>query len=183
VTAATCVGQLGTGALPVVAAVLAERRYGPAWAGWLLSASAAAGLLGSLAWTWRPAPAERAPLVVLAALVGVGLPLAVAAGASSVLVVAALFAGSGLFQGPLFGALLLTRDRQAPRRLRAQVFAVGAGAKMTATAVGAALGGALAGAPSAAQLLLAGAWPAVAGGVGLAVLRPRLRSGTRGRRG
>jgi MFS family permease len=65
----------------------------------------------------------------------------------------------------------------------AQVFAVGAGAKMTATAVGAAMGGALAGAPSAAQLLLAGAWPAVAGGVGLAVLRPRVRSGTRRRPG
>jgi hypothetical protein len=179
VTAATCAGQLGAGALPVVAAVLGERRYGAAWAGWLLSASAAAALAGSLTWTWRPAPAARAPLIVLAGLVGVGLPLAAASWASSAPVVAALFAVSGLFQGPLFGALLLTRQNQAPRPLRAQVFAVGAGAKITASAAGAALGGALAGAPSAVQLLHAGAWPAVAGGVGLAVLRPRVRSAAR----
>jgi Major Facilitator Superfamily len=179
VTAATSVGQLGGGALPVIAAVLAQRQYGAAWAGWLLSAGAAAALLGSLAWTWRPAPAARAPVVVLAGLVGVGLPLAAAAGASSAFAVAALFALSGLFQGPLFGALLTTRERQAPRPLHAQVFAVGAGAKMTASAAGAALGGALAGAPTAVQLLLAGAWPAVAGGVGFAVLRPRLRSAAR----
>jgi hypothetical protein len=179
VTAATCAGQLGAGALPVVAAVLADRRYGAAWAGWLLSASAAAALLGSLAWTWRPAPTARAPVVVLVGLVGVGLPLAAAAWASSAGVVAVLFALSGIFQGPLFGALMVTRERQAPRPLHAQVFAVGAGAKITASAAGAALGGALAGTPSAVQLLLAGAWPAVAGGVGLAVLRPQVRSAAR----
>ena len=83
----------------------------------------------------------------------------------------ALFALSGLFQGPVFGALLVTRDRQSPPDVRGQVFAIGAGAKITATAAGAALGGALAGVSSGGQLLLAGAWPVLAGAVGLAVLR------------
>jgi MFS family permease len=177
VTGATCVGQLGAGALPVVAAVLAERWYGPAWAGWLVTVAAAAGLVGSLAWTWRPAPPDRAPRVVVLGLVGVGVPLATAAASSSLAVMVALFALSGLFQGPLFGALLLTRERQAPQRQRAQVFAVSASAKITATATGAALCGALSGAPVGVQLVLAGGWPVLAGGVGLAVLG--LRSSAR----
>jgi len=170
VTGATCVAQLGAGALPVVAAVLAGSRYGAAWAGLLLAAAAAAGLVGSLAWTWRPVPPARAPRVVLIGLVGMGLPLAAAATTSALPVVVGLFALSGLFQGPVFGALLLTREQQAPRRRRAQVFALGAGAKITATAAGAAIGGALSGVPVGAQLVLAGAWPVLAGGVGLAVL-------------
>ena len=47
----------------------------PAAAGWLLSAVAAGGLLGSLAWTWRPGPPEHAARRVLAGLAGVGAPL------------------------------------------------------------------------------------------------------------
>jgi hypothetical protein len=124
------------------------------------------GLLG------RPAPAARAPSVVLLGLVCVGVPLATAGTSSSPVVTAALFALSGLFSGPVFGALLVTRDRQAPPELRSQVFALGAGAKITASAAGAALAGALAGLPGALQLLVAGGWPVIAGGVGLGLLRP-----------
>jgi len=169
-TAATCAAQIGAGSLPVVAVVLAEHRYGPAWAGGLLTAVAAGGLLGSLAWTWRPAPPSRAHRVVLLGLVAMGLPLAAAAGTSSLVLVVALFALSGLCQGPVFGALLLTREHHAPQQLRGQVFSVGAGAKVTATAAGAALAGAASGLPVGTQLVLAGAWPVLAGGVGLAVL-------------
>ena len=49
-----------------------------------------------------------------------------------------LFALSGVADGPLFGALLLTRQDRAPVEARSQVFTLGAGAKITAAALGAA---------------------------------------------
>ncbi len=160
ITAASSLGQLGPGALPVVAVVLTARAHHPADAGWLLSALAAGGLLGSLLWTWRPAPATRAHRTVLVALAGIGAPLA--AGAlvpDSVSVLAVLFTASGVALGPFTSALFLVRDHHAPDGLRAQVFAVGAGLKTTATAAGAALAGALTDLPAANQLLLVGATP------------------------
>lgn len=79
VTLASSLGQLGPGALAVVAAVLATAPGRPAATGWLLSAVAAGGLLGSLAWTWRPAAPARAARTVMIALVGVGVPLVLTA--------------------------------------------------------------------------------------------------------
>jgi hypothetical protein len=58
VTAASSLGQLGLGALPVVAAVLASRQHQPAATGWLMAAVAGGALIGSLLWTWRPVPPE-----------------------------------------------------------------------------------------------------------------------------
>src|SRR3954454_3638124 len=54
VTAATSLGQLGFGALPVVVAVVAVRNGQPSTAGLLLAAMTAGGLAGSLLWTARP---------------------------------------------------------------------------------------------------------------------------------
>ena len=54
VTAATSVGQLGFGALPVVVAVVAVRQGEPAAAGLLLAALTAGGVVGSLLWTAGP---------------------------------------------------------------------------------------------------------------------------------
>ena len=121
VTGATCLGQVGLGALPVIAVLLAEQHRHPAAAGWLLTSVAAGGLVGSLAWTWRPAAPEHAPTVVMGGLAAAGVPLAVAAVLPSGLqVTAVLFAVSGLSTGPLFGALLMTattthRPLHAPR--------------------------------------------------------------------
>lgn len=72
VTLGSGLGQLGPGALPVVGAVAAGRMQAPAASGWLMTAVAAGGLLGSLLWTWRPAaaPAElRAQVFALGARV------------------------------------------------------------------------------------------------------------------
>lgn len=172
VTGATSVGQLGMGALPVIAALLAHHHHSDAAAGWLLTAVAAGGLLGSLAWTWRPAASEHAGTVVMAGLIGVGIPLAVAAFLSSLPVTAAHFAFSGFCNGPLFGAVLVTRQDHAPAELRSQVSTLGAGAKITATAAGAALAGLAVGHASAGVLLgLAAVCPVLAGGFGQLFLR------------
>jgi MFS family permease len=174
VTAATVAGQVGLGALPVVAVVLATHVHHPADAGWLLTACTAGGLLGSLAWTARPAPSGRARTVVMAGLVAVGAPVVLASAvASSTAAVGLLLAVSGAFNGPVFGALLLVRQDRAPEAARSQVFAVGAGAKLTASAAGAAVAGLAGGLPVPALLLLAGGLPVVSGGVGLALGRGR----------
>ena len=170
VTAASSLGQLGPGALPVVAAVVAGRAQAPAATGWLLTAVAAGGLAGSLAWTWRPLPRRHAPQLVMATLVGVGAPLALAAGSPSLPITAALFALSGFFLGPFAGALFTARQDHAPEAAQAQVFTLGAGLKTTAAAAGAALGGTIAGAATATQLLMVAACPILAGCAGALLL-------------
>jgi MFS family permease len=177
VTAASALGQLGPGAVPVVAAVVAAQAGVASASGWLVTAVAAGGLLGSVAWTWRPAPRRHAPRAVMAGLVGVGLPLAAAAaGAGSLVVVGAFFAASGCCLGPFTGALFTTRQDRAPERVRGQVFTLGAGLKTSAAAAGAALAGLVAGWPPAALLLTAGATPVLAGVLGAVALPRRVRS-------
>ena len=181
VTAASSLGQLGPGALAVVAAVLATAQGRPAATGWLLAALAAGGLFGSLWWTWRPAAPGRAARTVMISLVGIGIPLAVAAVTTSSLVVTAvLFAVSGVFLGPFTGALFTTRQDRAPKAARAQVFTISAGVKTTAAAAGAALGGAITHLPAPAQLLLVASSPLLAGLVGALAL-PRGRTRAAGR--
>ena len=176
VTAASSLGQLGPGALAVVAAVLATGQGRPGATGWLLAAVAVGGLFGSLWWTWRPAPSTRAARTVMIALVGIGIPLALAAAVTSSLVAtAALFAVSGLFLGPFTGALFTTRQDRAPEPARAQVFTISAGLKTSAAATGAALGGAIAHVAAPAQLLLVASSPLLAGLIGALVL-PRRRT-------
>ncbi|WP_375423230.1 MFS transporter [uncultured Friedmanniella sp.] len=171
VTLATSLAQLGGGALPVVIAVLTARQHHPSATGWLLTAVAAGGLVGSLLWTWRPVRAERAGLVVMVSLLGVGLPLVAAAGLRSLPGLAVLLAVSGAFLGPLTGALFTVRQQHAPEELRASVFTLGAGVKMSCAAAGAALAGVFAGLPTTTLLLGVGAAPLVAGGFGLLGLR------------
>ena len=72
VTVASSLGQLGPGALAVVAAVATAQRR-PRATGWLLAAIAVGGL-GSLWWTWRPSATERAARTVMFALLGIGTP-------------------------------------------------------------------------------------------------------------
>jgi MFS family permease len=170
VTSSTSLAQLGFGALPVVVAVMATRAGSPSEAGLLLTVLTAGSLVGSLLWTWRPARPERAPWIVLLGVVATGLPLLAAAWSFSLAWTAALFALSGAANGPLFGALLLTREHFAPEHVRSQVFTLGAGLKITTAAAGAALAGLVAGLPSSGQLLLVGACPVLAGVAGSAWL-------------
>jgi MFS family permease len=176
VTAASSLGQLGFGALPVVAAVLASLQHQLAATGWLMTAVAVGGLLGSLLWTWRPVSPRRAPSVVMISLIGSGAALAVAAGVSSLPLTAALFTTSGVFIGPFTGALFTTRQEHAADEVQAQVFTIGAGLKTTSAAAGAAVGGALAHLPITIQLLVSAGSPMLAGvlgavGLGMAATR------------
>ena len=170
VTGATSLGQVGAGALTVVASVAALRAGRAGEAGLLLGALALGGLVGSLLWTLRPARTDRAPVVVMIGLVAAGIPLILAGGATTLQARVALFALSGVANGPLFGALLLTRQERSPVELRSQVFTLGAGAKITAAALGAALAGGVTWLSVGGQLAAVGAIQVVAGAVGLLAL-------------
>jgi hypothetical protein len=69
--------------------------------------------------------------------------------------------------GLLLAALLIPH---APEELQAQVFTISAGLRLTMAAAGAAIGGALAGLPSATQLIFAASTALFAGGFGALAL-------------
>jgi MFS family permease len=167
-TLSTSLGALAGGMLPVIVAVAATRAGSPAAAGLLLAATAVGALAGSALWTRWPAPAERAPWWVAGTLAATGLPVLAGAAHPTLPVLAVAFTVAGIADGPLFGALLTTRQRWSPPELRSQVFTLGAGAKITAAAAGAALAGTLAGTATGAQLAVAGTIPLVAAGLAAA---------------
>jgi hypothetical protein len=180
VTTATSVGMLGDGALPLVAALLATQYHAGWAAGALLSAVAAGALVGALAYARHPVGADRPARVVMLGLVAGGLPLLLVPVTGNVAVSLALFAVSGFFVGPQVSALFTSRDQQAPAEFHTQVFTFGAGLKITAAALGAALAGAVGsngaggtGLGGNALVLAVAGCHIVAGGIGALLLRGR----------
>ena len=173
-TLTSSLGQIGPGGLAVVAAVLATAQHRPAGSGLLLTAVAAGAFIGSLLWIWRPIAIDRAPLVTAISMIGIGIPIAIAAIIPTLEATAALFGLSGIFIGPFGSALFLARTQYAAPAARTQIFTIGAGLKVTASALGAALIGFAAGLPPATQLLLVASSPILAGTLGafLLTLRP-----------
>jgi hypothetical protein len=170
VTLTSSLGQIGPGGLAVVAAVLAASQHRPAGGGLLLTAVAAGAFIGSLLWTWRPISVDRAPLVTAFSMIGIGTPIAIAAVTPSLEATAVLFGLSGVFIGPFGSALFLSRTQYAAPTVRTQVFTLGAGLKVTASALGAALIGFATGLPVTTQLLLVASSPLLAGALGAALL-------------
>ncbi|RZS87221.1 MFS transporter [Motilibacter rhizosphaerae] len=176
VTFTSTLEMVTLGALPVVAAGVAVSTGRTGLTGVLMTCTAAGSLLGSLAWTVRPQPPERAPLVSMLTLVASGAGFAAAAAVvgrspASVAAVAVLFALGGFATGPFMGAIFTARQTLSPPAVRAQVFTLSAGLRTTAGAGGALLAAGLSGLPVPAQVLVAGGCSAVGGAVGLAVLR------------
>ncbi|WP_091412377.1 MFS transporter [Friedmanniella luteola] len=172
-TFSSTLGQVGPGALPVVAAVLATSLHRPASSGLLLTAVAAGSFLGSLLWTWRPIAPDRSPLVTTVSMIGIGAPIAVAAATPSIGATAALLGLSGVFIGPFGAALFTARTQYADQAFRTQVFTIGAGLKVSASALGAALVGPLTHLPVWTLLLLVASSPLLAGGLGTLLLIQR----------
>ena len=169
-TLTSSLGQIGPGGLAVVAAVLATSQHKPTGSGLLLTAVAVGAFIGSLLWTWRPIAVDHAPLVTAISMIGIGIPIAIAAFAPSLEATAVLFGLSGVFIGPFGSALFLSRTQYARPAVRTQVFTIGAGLKVTASALGAALIGFAAGLPAATQLLLVAGSPLLAGVLGTVLL-------------
>jgi hypothetical protein len=173
VTAGTAIGQLGSGALPIVAALLAVRAHDAALTGIALSAGAVGNLLGALAYTPHPIRRWRPEVVVAGCLLLMAAPFALLPLAGPRWLQLFLFAVAGSLFGPLTTALFTVRDREAPPAVRTQIFTIGAGMKVTAAAAGAALAGLATSIGIAGLLLAIAACQVLAGGTAAALLRRR----------
>ncbi|NXY95403.1 MFS transporter [Streptomyces sp. BR123] len=152
ITAATTLAFAGLGSLTTTSVLLAGRLGSPGAGGVLMTAFALGALGGSLT-LGRLAGVEPGRMARWA-MAGTGVALGAAAFSPSVAVGAALFAVAGVCDGPLLTATLRIRADHAPDAVRTQVFTLGAGLKLTAASVGAALVGLAADVPP--QLLLSG---------------------------
>ncbi|GAA2209452.1 hypothetical protein GCM10009850_049100 [Nonomuraea monospora] len=159
-TAASMVSCCGLAMMVVSAPVLGGRVSGGSGLGALLLAvTAAAGLVANavLAVVSRRGGAVSRWEGVQAAgtaVLGVGMVVMAVSETYWMAVVGAAVAGVG--EGPQLTALFAVRHREAPARLRGQVFTTGASLKITSFAIGSALAGPLA-AYSVSLALLAGA--------------------------
>ncbi|MER7462252.1 MFS transporter [Streptomyces sp. NPDC097981] len=152
ITSATTLAFVGIGTLTTTSVLLASRLGSPGAGGVLMTAFAVGALAGSV--TLSRITAMEPGRLARRAMAGTGVALAAAAFSPSVTVGAVLFAAAGVCDGPLLTATLRIRSEYAPDAVRTQVFTLGAGLKLTAASVGAALVGFAAAAPP--QALLAG---------------------------
>ena len=178
VTVASGVSQLGFGALPLAAALVAADKQQPAMTGLVLSMTAAGGVAGSLACARLPVVHRRPERVLLICTAAMTLPFLLAATLPAGWLLAVLFAVAGLFSAPVTVALFTVRNREAPPGARTQVFTLGAGIKVTAAAAGAAVSGLAAGSGAAALLITIGLCQLLSAAVGAGLLRsgPRRRA-------
>ncbi|WP_167746534.1 MFS transporter [Streptomyces melanosporofaciens] len=142
-TATSVVSCVGQGALLTCCPLLGAAVLGGADRGaLLLSATAASALVANAVLARRPRPPRPDTVLLGGALLLVLAPLLAATGHPVALIAAVLLAGAA--EGPQLTALFAVRHREAPERLRGQVFITGASLKITGFAVGAALAGPLA---------------------------------------
>lgn len=155
-TAGSALSCCGLAMLVVSAPVLGAELTGESGHGALLLAvTAASGLAANAVLAaWGRVRRWDRVLIWGTAVLGAGMALAAGAGAFWAAVLAAAVAGAG--EGPQLTALFSVRHREAPARLRSQVFTTGASLKITSFAIGLALAGPLA-AYSASSALVAGA--------------------------
>jgi len=161
ITACSVIAYLGVGMLVVACPLLGQRHLGGADRGaLLLSLLAAASLIANAAQSrWPPRLAPDTMFALATALAGAAyLGLAAASRAGWVIVAIVV---AGVADGPQLSAVFAVRHREAPARLRAQVFTTAASLKLAAGALGAALAGHLATSP-ALVLVVAAATQAAA---------------------
>lgn len=142
-TAVSMVSMFGTGMLVTCTPRLGQQVLGGAGHGTvLLSAAAAGGLAANAALSRRPDLIRPDTLVGVSTLLSGAAYLVAATCRPVPLLTAAVLLGAA--EGPQLTALFAIRHREAPERVRGQVFTTGASLKTTAFSLGAALAGALA---------------------------------------
>ncbi|MFF5770881.1 MFS transporter [Streptomyces californicus] len=177
-TLASTVSCVAQGMLTACVPLLGERVLGGAGRGAaLLSCAAVSALLATAVLARFPRALAPGTVIWAGALVQAAALASAATGSPLVLVVAVL--ATGCAEGPQLAALFAVRHREAPERLRGQVFTTGASVKITGFAVGAATAGPLAPRSLPAALLLAAAVAAAAAPAYFAIRvdrRPHLRT-------
>lgn len=171
ITVLTCGAQ---GMLVACSPHLGRRAFGGPEHGVLLLSGAAGAALAANAVLARRRRAPVPDLVIgRSALLQAAALLLAADGRPLPVVVAVVV--MGVADGPQLAALFAVRHREAPDRLRAQVFTLGAGLKVTAFALGAALAGILTARSLTGALLAAAGLALLAGLVHVRARRPCVR--------
>jgi MFS family permease len=141
-TIGSSIGAAGFAAIPLATVLLAEEANRPVLTSLLIGATSVGGILGSMAYAWRPIGTGNPTRTVAIALAAIALPLGVALlGSENDLVLVGLFGLAGLPTGPLASSVFVVRDRESPDALQTQVFTFGAGLKMSCSALGALVAG------------------------------------------
>ena len=162
-TCASTISCAGIGMVTVCYPLLgAAHLRGPVDGALLLTVLAAASLLANAVFAKRPLPWSPDTTVWLSTLV-LAVSCVLAAFAHDVVLLVAAAAVAGFAEGPQLTALFAIRHREAPERVRAQVFTTAASVKITGLAAGAALAGPLAAWSLPACLLGAAAVQLLAG--------------------
>lgn len=139
-TLTSVISYVGVGMLVTCTPLLGERALGTTGSGtFLLAALAAASLLANALLARRP-ESLRPDATILGSVLALALALLLAATLSPLALFAAM-AVAGAGAGPQLTALFAVRHREAPERLRGQIFTTGASLKITGFAIGAGLGG------------------------------------------
>lgn len=178
----SCAAQ---GMLTACIALLGERVLGGAGRGAVLLSCAALSALAANAVLARfPHSVTPDTIIWGSALVQAAALALAASGQPALLIVAVFVAGIG--EGPQLAALFAVRHREAPERLRGQIFTTGASLKITGFAIGAAAAGPVATRSLPGALALAASVAALAALAFFAVPLPRRgscpsRATTRGR--
>ena len=175
-TATSVISCVGQGMLIACCPLLGAQALGAADRGTiLLSVLAVSALMANAMLARRPRLMRPDTIIWCSTLVlAVGLVLA-ATGRPALLIAGAVFAGVG--DGPQLTALFAVRHREAPGRLRGQVFTTGASLKVTGFALGAAIAGPIATWSLPGALLAAAGFQALAGLSFACLSRTRVRQG------
>lgn len=179
VVLAGAVVQIGGGAMPVVAVLIAVHRgLAESAGGLLLTAFAIGGVTGALL-VAVPAITRRVAAVsprrmMAGSFAATGVLTLLAAASPSFALTAVALALSGLPDATGVAAMLRLRQEESPPDVRAQVFVVAAGTRAVTAAIGAAVAGAIAGLDPALLLaLIAVPWLSAAPILLLHLRRPR----------
>ncbi|GAA2776135.1 MFS transporter [Streptomyces rameus] len=163
----SCAAQ---GMLTACIPLLGERVLGGAGRGAVvLSCSAASALVANAVLARFPRSVAPDTIIWASALVQAAALALAASGRPVVLIVAVLVAGIG--EGPQLAAVFAVRHREAPERLRGQIFTTGASLKITGFALGATVAGPVAARSLPGALVLA-ASVAVLAALGFFAVRP-----------
>lgn len=174
-TLATTLSSFGRDSiLPLTVALLALDTGRAASAGaTLLAANAIGALIGSIVITVRPIPEARANTVLYGSLMWTAVVLGACAAIDDFVLLATLFFIAGTANGPLLASTMIIRTIYTPEALRSQVFTTAVGLRGS-SALGAGIGGAVAGDIGAHGLIFAIAvCQLVCVPVGLLASRPR----------
>jgi MFS family permease len=173
-TIVSSLGAAGMAAFPIAAVLLAQETGRGGLAGLCIAASALGSLAASIVYTRRPfgtAQPVRTAIIclfVMAAIFG-AIPFV---GPWYVDVALCLLAG--VPSSPLASSIFLVRDRESEMEMRTQIFTLGAGFKMSCSAVGSAIAGVAASAGSGALFVGIAAIQLLSALIGVALTRRRI---------